>query len=205
MAMSLKVIVPPHPLIKHWLSILRERNTPNILYSTGYEQLGKWLTYEALRNWLPYKKEIINTDNGEADGFFINNEYPIKVFVMMPEGLSLWYGSKEVIPNSTLSLGELPKSIDSNEGIIFYSEQITTTSATLETLIKLKKLGVDSNRILLVTAICSNKGLNEIAKLFPNQVIYTSCIDEEDENTKLLVPGIGNPLLRLSTIFQDKN
>ena len=102
-------------------------------------------------------------------------------------------------------MGELPKSIDSNEGIIFYSEKITTTSATLETLIKLKKLGVDSNRILLITAICSNKGLNEIAKFFPNQVIYTSCIDEEDENTKMLVPGIGNPLLRLSTIFQDKN
>ena len=205
MAMSLKVIVPPHPLIKHWLSILREKNTPNILYSTGYEQLGKWLTYEALRNWLPYKKEIINTENGEADGFFINNEYPIKVFAMIPEGLSLWYGSKEIIPNSTLSLGELPKSIDSNEGVIFYSEQITTSSATLETLIKLKELGVDSNRILLITTICSNKGLNEIAKLFPNQVIYTSCIDEEDENAKSLVPGIGNPLLRLSTIFQDKN
>ena len=205
MAMSLKVIVPPHPLIKHWLSILREKNTPNILYSTGFEQLGKWLTYEALRNWLPYKKEIINTNNGDADGFFINNDYPIKVFAKMPEGLSLWYGSKEVIPNSTLLLGELPKSIESNEGVIFYSEQITTTSATLETLIKLKELGVESKRIILIAAICSNKGLNEIAKLFPNQVIYTSCIDEEDEKTKLLVPGIGNPLSRLSTLFQDKN
>ena len=163
MAMSLKVIVPPHPLIKHWLSILREKNTPDILYSTGYEQLGKWLTYEALRNWLPYKKEIVNTDNGDADGFFINNDYPIKVLAMLPEGLSLWFGSKEVIPNSTLSLGELPKTIESNEGVIFYSEQITTKSTTLETLIKLKELGVDSNRILLITAICSNKGLNEIA------------------------------------------
>jgi len=205
MAMSLKVIVPPHPLIKHWLSILREKNTPNILYSTGYEQLGKWLTYEALRNWLPYKKEIVNTENGNADGFFINNDYPIKVFAMMPEGLSLWYGSKEVIPNSTLLLGELPKRIESNEGVIFYSEQITTKSTAIKTLLKLKELGVDSNRILLITAICTNKGLNEIAKLFPNQVIYTSCIDEEDDNTKLLVPGIGNPLSRLSTIFQDKN
>ena len=111
----------------------------------------------------------------------------------------LWFGSKEVIPNSTLSLGELPKTIESNEGVIFYSEQITTKSATLETLIKLKELGVDSNRILLISAICSNKGLNEIAKIFPNQVIYTSCIDEEDERTQLLVPGIGNPLSRLST------
>ena len=205
MSMSLKVIVPPHPLIKHWLSILREKNTPNILYSTGYEQLGKWLTYEALRNWLPYKKEIVKTDNGDADGFFINNEYPIKVFAMMPEGLSLWYGSKDVIPNSTLSLGKLPKSIESNEGVIFYSEQITTKSTVLNTLLKLRELGVDSNRILLITAVCTNKGLNEIAKLFPNQVIYTSSIDEEDDNTKSLVPGIGNPLLRLSTIFQEKN
>ena len=205
MAMSLKVIVPPHPLIKHWLSILREKNTPNILYSTGYEQLGKWLTYEALRNWLPYKKEIVNTDNGDADGFFIDNDYPIKVLAMLPEGLSLWFGSKEVIPNATLSLGELPKSIDSNVGVIFYSEQITTKSSVLSTLIKLKELGVDSNRILLITAICTNKGLNEIAKLFPKQVIYTSCIDEEEDNTKLLIPGIGNPLLRLSTISQDKN
>ena len=205
MAMSLKVIVPPHPLIKHWLSILREKNTPNILYSTGYEQLGKWLTYEALRNWLPYKKEIINTDRGDADGFFINNDYPIKVFAMMPEGLSLWYGSKEIIPNSTLYLGELPQNIEANEGVIIYSEQITTKSKSIDTLLKLKELGVDSNRILLITSICTNKGLNEIAKSFPNQVIYTSCIDEEDENTKLLLPGIGNPLLRLSTIFQDKN
>ena len=205
MAMSLKVIVPPHPLIKHWLSILREKNTPNVLYSTGYEQIGKWLTYEALRNWLPYKKEVVNTDNGDADGFFINNDYPIKVFAMMPEGLSLWYGSKEVIPNSTLSLGELPKSIESNEGVIFYSEQITTKTSVLENLIKLKELGVDSNRILLISAICTNKGLNKIAKIFPNQVIYTSCIDEEDDNKNLLLPGIGNPLSRLSTIFQDKN
>ena len=205
MAMSLKVIVPPHPLIKHWLSILREKNTPNILYSTGYEQLGKWLTYEALRNWLPYKKEIVSTNNGDTDGFFINNDYPIKVFAMMPEGLSLWYGSREVIPNSTLSLGKLPKSIDQNVGVIIYSEQITTNSKALKTLLKLRDLGVESNRILLIAAICTNKGLNEIAKLLPKQVIYTSCIDEEDDNTKSLVPGIGNPLLRLSTIFQDKN
>jgi len=42
------------------------------------------------------------------------------VLAMLPEGLSLWFGSKEVIPNSTLSLGELPKTIESNEGVIFY-------------------------------------------------------------------------------------
>lgn len=205
MAMSLKVIVPPHPLIKHWLSILRDPNTPNILYSTGYEQIGKWLTYEAVRNWLPYKKEIIETSNGNIDGFFIDTNYPIRVIAQIPEGLSLWLGSKEVIPNSILSLGEIPNKINPNEGLILYQEQISLDSGTLHLLNKLKKIGVEAKRILIISCICSNEGLNEIAKIFPEQIIYTSSIDNEGEENNLLKPGIGNPMLRLSTKFQEKN
>mgnify|MGYP001396659525 CR=1 FL=1 len=202
MAMSLKVIVPPHPLIKHWLSILRDKNTPNILYSTAYEQIGRWLTYEALRDWLPFKKEFVETDNGKADAFYIDNNYPIRVIAQIPEGLTLWYGSKEVIPNATLSLGKTPSIISKNEGIIIYSEQIMNNKNPLETLKDLEMLGVESKRILLISSICSNKGLNKIAKEYPNQVIYTSCIDNEDDSRNILIPGIGNPIFRLSTMFK---
>ena len=200
--MSLKVIVPPHPLLKHWLSILRDKNTPDILYSTGYEQIGKWLTYEALRDWLPYKQEIIETFCGPKDSFFINSDYPIRVIAEVPEGLTLWYGAKEVIPNSILSLGELPKVIESNEGIIVYTSQIKKDDNSLDLLNGLDRLGVKSNRILMISCICSKDGLNEIAKLFPELKIYTSCIDIENDKSNYLNPGIGNPMLRLSTKFQ---
>ncbi len=205
MAMSLKVIVPPHPLLKHWLSILRDRNTPEILYSTGYEQIGKWLTYEALRDWLPYKQETIETFYGSKDSFFINSNYPIRVIAQIPEGLTLWYGAKEVIPNSILSLGELPNLIEKNEGIIIFTSQIRRDDNSLDILKRLDKLGVRSNRILLISCICSNEGLNEIAKFFPEQKIYTSCIDVENDHSSILNPGIGNPMLRLSTKYQEKN
>jgi len=205
MAMSLKVIVPPHPLLKHWLSILRDKNTPDILYSTGYEQIGKWLTYEAIRDWLPYKQEIIETFCGPKDSFFINSNYPIRVIAEIPEGLTLWYGAKEVIPNSILSLGELPKAIENNEGIIIYTSQIKKDNNILDLLRGLDKLGVRSNRILMISCICSKEGLNEIAKYFPEQKIYTSCIDIENDSSSYLNPGIGDPMLRLSTKFQEKN
>ena len=205
MAMSLKVIVPPHPLIKHWLSILRDKNTPNVLYSTAFEQIGRWLTYEALRDWLPFKKEFVNTDNGKAEAFYIDNNYPIKVIAQIPEGLTLWYGAKEVIPNGTLALGKIPKIISKNVGIIIFSEQIMNNKNPLKTLKELEKQGVESNRILIISLICSDKGLNRIALEYPNQVIYTSCIDKEDEYKNILVPGIGNPIFRLSTMFQEKN
>ena len=200
--MSLKVIVPPHPLIKHWLSILRDKNTPNILYSTAYEQIGRWLTYEALRDWLPFKKEFVDTENGKAEAFYIDNNYPIRIIAQIPEGLTLWYGSREVIPNATLSLGKTPSIIAKNEGIIIYSEQIMNNKNPLETLKELEMLGVESKRILLISSICSNKGLNKIAKEYPNQVIYTSCIDNEDDSSDILIPGIGNPIFRLSTMFK---
>ena len=205
MAMSLKVIVPPHPLLKHWLSILRDKNTPDILYSTGYEQIGKWLTYEALREWLPYKQEKIETFCGPKDSFFINSNYPIRVLAEIPEGLTLWYGAKEVIPNSILSLGELPNAIKHNEGIIIYTSQIKKDNNSLGLLKKLDKLGVKSNRVLMISCICSKEGLNEIAKFFPEQKIYTSSIDIENDSSSYLNPGIGNPMLRLSTKFQERN
>ena len=203
--MSLKVIVPPHPLIKHWISILRDRNTPDILFTTAYEQIGKWLTYEALRDWLPYKKEIISTEYGDTEGFYINIDYPIRVVAQMPEGLTLWLGAREVIPNATLNLGLLPGNIPANEGIIVYSESITKKKNPNKLLKNLERLGVESNRIILISCISSSNGLNEIAKVFPKQTIYTSCIDNEEETSGDLVPGIGNPILRMSTKFQEKN
>ncbi len=205
MAMSLKVIVPPHPLIKHWLSILRDKNTPNALYSTAFEQIGRWLTYEALRDWLPFKKEFVNTDNGKAETYYVDNDYPIKIIAQIPEGLTLWYGAKEVIPNGTLTLGEIPSIIPKNEGIIIFSEQISNNKNPLEILKGLETQGVKSNRILIISSICSDKGLNKIALEFPNQVIYTASIDEENESKNNLIPGIGNPIFRLSTMFQEKN
>ncbi len=205
MAMSLKVIVPPHPLIKHWLSILRDKNTPNVLYSTAFEQIGRWLTYEALRDWLPFKKEFVNADNGKAEVFYIDNNYPIKIIAQIPEGLTLWYGAKEVIPNGTLALGKIPTIISKNEGIIIFSDQIMNNKNPLETLRVLERKGVESNRILIISSICSDKGLNKIALEYPNQVIYTTCIDKEYESDNILIPGIGNPIFRLSTMFQEKN
>ena len=55
MAMALRVVVPPHPLIGHWLAVLRDRHTPGPLYASATTELGRWLSYEALRDWLPHR------------------------------------------------------------------------------------------------------------------------------------------------------
>ena len=76
MSMTLHVVIPPHPLIGHWLSILRIESTPAPIYSTALEQLGKWLTYEALREWLPHRKEEVLTSDSTTQGIIIEPSVP---------------------------------------------------------------------------------------------------------------------------------
>ncbi|NEO64544.1 MAG: uracil phosphoribosyltransferase, partial [Moorea sp. SIO4G2] len=51
MTLQLRVYVPPHPLVKHWLGVARDASTPPPLFKSAMTELGRWLTYEAMRDW----------------------------------------------------------------------------------------------------------------------------------------------------------
>ena len=140
--MSLKIIVPPHPLIAHWLTMLREKETPAPIYATGLAQLGKWLTYEAIREWLPYRKQDIETTQGTTEGTIIEARVPLLAIPNFPAGLELWQGAREVLPNASLCLGGIPHTIEKNAGVIIYKDQITTGGSVLKDLYLLKENNV---------------------------------------------------------------
>ena len=203
--MSLRVIVPPHPLISHWLTILRNPTTPEILYATGLEQLGTWLTYEALRDWIPNRKEQIDTSTGKTECTIIDPEIPILAIPYLPAGLELFRGARNLIPNSSLCIGGLPNEIDQNAGIIFYIDQITTGKMLLKDLKILKDKKIDSRRIRVIAALTANPGLKEIGKNIQDLNIYCACIDPELISESELSPGIGDPSLRIKTRVTSSN
>ena len=203
--MSLRVIVPPHPLISHWLTILRNPTTPEILYATGLEQLGTWLTYEALRDWIPNRKEQIDTSTGKTECTIIDPDIPILAIPYLPAGLELFRGARNLIPNSILCIGGLPNEIDQNAGIIFYIDQITTGKMLLQELKKLKDKKIDSRRIRVIAALTANPGLKEIGNNIQDLNIYCACIDPELISDSELSPGIGDPSLRIKTRVTSSN
>ncbi len=197
--MTLHVVIPPHPLIGHWLSILRIETTPPAIYATAIEQLGKWLTYEALRDWLPNKTEKISTSNGVTDGVIIESSVPLLIIPSLPGGLLMWQGAKEILPNASLCFGGVPDEIENNAGIIIYCDQINSGKLLLQKLIKLKELNVESRRIRIITPLASSDGLKVIGESFSDLKIYSSCIDSTVNENGEIIPGIGIPSLRLNT------
>ena len=198
MAMSLRVVVPPHPLIGHWLTMLRHRETPPALYATAMQELGRWLTYEALRDWLPHRREPIPTAHGDTEGLVVESRAPLLAMPVMPGGLELWQGGRQVLPEASLCLNGVPDSIETNAGLVIFIDQITDGTAVLRLLQDLQQQGVSGNRIRLITALCANAGLKILGEAAPDLTIYTTCIDEGLDAYGQAVPGIGDPLQRLN-------
>ncbi|MDD9861551.1 MAG: uracil phosphoribosyltransferase [Cyanobacteria bacterium MAG STY2_bin_7] len=198
MAMSLRVVVPPHPLIGHWLTMLRHRETPAALYATALQELGRWLTYEALRDWLPHRREMVPGLHGDTEGTLVEASVPLIAIPVLPAGLELWQGGRSVLPDSTLCLGSCPQEIEANAGVILFVDQISDGEATLKLLQELRSKGVDGRRLRLITALCASPGLKLLGEAIPDLTLHTACIDEGVGEQGEIRPGIGDPVRRLN-------
>ena len=197
MAKTLRVVVPPHPLIAHWLTVLRHEGTPAALYRTAMEELGRWLSYEALRDWLPHRREMVKTPLASTEGTMIETSVPLLAIPLLPGGLHLWEGARQVLPNADLCLGGVPTSIESKAGVMVLLDQIDDGEAVVSILSRLHQEGVDGRRLRVITTVCASPGLKRIGEAFPEITLHTACIDADLNEDNQILPGIGDPLLRL--------
>ncbi len=202
MAMTLRVVVPPHPLIAHWLTMLRNRTTPAALYATGLEELGRWLTYEALRDWLPYRFEEVQTHQTTTQGQVIENSVPLLAIPISRGGFELWQGARRVLPNAELCFKGVPDMVAENAGIVVYIDQIKSGQELLSSLQLLYEQNISPKRIRIITALASSPGLKNIGEQLPDLNIYAACIDPELTEFGEISPGIGNPSLRMKNKTQ---
>ncbi|BBL86041.1 uracil phosphoribosyltransferase (chromatophore) [Paulinella micropora] len=208
MSINLRVVVPPHPLIAHWLTILRDQLTPAPLFAIALEELGHWLTYEAVRDWLPYKSVEIQTPFGETTGSSISTATSLLAVQIVRGGQELWFGARKVLPTARLShiymtgqteiiSSQLPLNIPSEEGVLIFVPQITNAYELGAILTSLATKGVNGSRRRVITTIASNVGLKSLGESFPDLIIYCACIDPDLNDAGEIIPGFGNLEQRL--------
>ena len=213
MSMSLRVVVPPHPLIGHWLTLLRDRQTPSPLFATAMGELGRWLTYEALRDWLPLREVTVETPLGRSDGKVIDPEVPLLAIPVLRGGLGIWEGARTVLPNARVAhvgvscdspaeparwyLDDLPSEIGQRVGVLVFLPVLASGATLIAVLERLAALGVVGPRLRVVTSLCGAPGLKAVGERFPELTIYASGIDAEVDPERRLIPGFGDPAARL--------
>ncbi|MFN9694052.1 MAG: uracil phosphoribosyltransferase [Synechococcaceae cyanobacterium] len=213
MAMSLRVVVPPHPLIAHWLTLLRDRETPSPLFATAMAELGRWLTYEAVRDWLPERSVRIETPLAACDGRVVDGTVPVLAIPVLRGGLGLWQGAQGVLPAARVAhvglevpgldqpphwyLDDLPGRIGERVGVLVFLPVLARGATLVAVLDRLAQLGVRGPRLRVITSVASAPGLKHLGEHHPELTLYAACIDPELNAEGWVLPGFGDAARRL--------
>ncbi|MFZ9736427.1 MAG: uracil phosphoribosyltransferase [Prochlorotrichaceae cyanobacterium] len=208
MAPQLRVYVPPHPLIQHWLGIVRDQDTPTPLFRTALRELGRWLTYEALREWLPTLDRQVRTPLADCPATFIDAQQPLVVVPILRAGLGLLEGAQDLLPLATTYhlgivrneetleascyLNKFPPQFAPQTRVLLLDPMLATGGSILFALEELVKRGIDPAFVRIIGVVAAPPALQKLGSLYPAVVVYTAIIDEGLNAQGYIVPGLGD-------------
>ncbi|MEB3229105.1 MAG: uracil phosphoribosyltransferase [Synechocystis sp.] len=208
MASQLRVYVPEHPLIKHWLGVARDEATPPVLFKTAMMELGRWLTYEASRYWLETIDIQVQTPLAIAPATLINPNIPLVVVPILRAGLAILDGAQTLLPlaktyhlglvrneetlEPELYLNKLPASFAPDTRLLLLDPMLATGGTIMKALALLTERGIDPALMRIVSIVAAPPALQKISNTYPTLTIYTAMIDEKLNDKGFIVPGLGD-------------
>jgi uracil phosphoribosyltransferase len=208
MALQLRVYVPPHPLIQHWLGVARDKETQTPLFRSALSELGKWLTYEAIREWLPTVEMPVETPLTTCPGRFIDPQTPIAIVPVLRAGLAFVDAAQQILPLSSVYhigvvrneetlepsvyLNKFPKQFDPNARILITEPMLATGGSLTTVLAELLQRGIDIANIRVISVVAAPQALQKLNTECPGLVIYAATIDEGLNDQGFIVPGLGD-------------
>lgn len=208
MTLQLRVYVPDHPLIKHWLAVARDVNTPPVLFKSAMTELGRWLTYEATRYWLPTVDTHVQTPATICPATVINPEVPIAVIPILRAGLALLEGAQTLLPlasvyhlglvrnEETLEpscyLNKLPEKFAPETRVLIVDPMLATGGSMMAAMKEITSRGADPTLMRIVSVVAAPPALQKLSVEYPGLNIYTAIIDEALDERGYILPGLGD-------------
>lgn len=206
--LQLRVYVPPHPLIKHWLGVARDAATPSVLFRSAMTELGRWLTYEAVRDWLPTEETMVQTPLASCPATLINLAVPIAVVPILRAGLGLLEGAQTLLPlasvyhlglvrdEKTLStscyLNKLPERFDPQTRVLIPEPMLATGGSIMTAMAQILARGANPALTRIISVVAAPPALQKLSTAYPDLVVYTATIDAEVNEQGFIVPGLGD-------------
>lgn len=201
MASNLKII--DHPLLRHKLGILRDKNSSTQEFREITKEISRILAYEAMRDWTEMEQVEVETPMAKTKVDKIRNPplviaimragNPVQdaVLSMMPFASAGHIGiyRDKFIKNTVEYYFKIPK--DHEGKTVFLCEPLIATADTSVAAIdRLKSYNVGPIRLLSILA--SPEGLAKLQEFHPDVTVYALSKEAGINEMGYLMPGLGD-------------
>ena len=198
-----KVYVFDHPLIQHKTALMRDKNCSVKDFRDFVREIASLMTFEATRD-LPLKKVEIETPMAKAEFNVLEGE-DVAVVPILRAGLGMVDGVLDLIPNAKVGhIGlyrdpvthepheyycKLPTDIEKRR-IFVVDPMLATGGSAVDAINFIKDRGGKS--IAFMCIIAAPEGIEFLQKHHPDVDIYIAAKDAYLNDTKYIVPGLGD-------------
>nr|AYR05775.1 uracil phosphoribosyltransferase [Lithothamnion sp.] len=190
--MKLNIYTISHPITQLLSSNIQNRHFQSDTKNHTWKQLGLFLIYETIRNWIKIYKLKIKQINIIKELKILDPKESYLVIANITIDLGLIQEAKDLLPKCSISLIDfnknnpsflidsnfsyIPKKIDRSTKIIIIEKYINTEYflKLMDYLTNIKKINIISIRLICI--VCEDSKLITISHKYPQLNIYTTQI-----------------------------
>lgn len=190
-----------HPIAKHLLTVLRNKETSSARFRGICKQLTYFLFIEALRNIDTVQCDV-ETPLASFEGTKISNN--IVAVPILRSGLSMLPAAFELFENVLVGYIGMQRDDKSARANSYYAKLPDLTDKNVYVLDPMLATGGSAEgalniilecspaQVAMLSLITAPEGARHLENLFPDIPVYAIAIDERLNERKFIVPGIGD-------------
>ncbi|MDD8048632.1 MAG: uracil phosphoribosyltransferase [Thomasclavelia sp.] len=196
------VTVLDHALIKHKLTIMRDKNTSTYIFKQNLDEIAKLMAYEVTRN-VPLRDVEIETPITKTVGKEMDKH--IILVPILRAGIGLVDGFRDIIPTAKIGhigmyrdeetlipheyYARFPKGIEDSL-VIVVDPMLATGGSAAMAIQNIKNRGAKD--IMLVCLVGAPEGVKYLQEAHPDVDITLAALDDKLNEKGYIVPGLGD-------------
>ena len=197
-----QVHISNHPLIRHKLTLLRDKGTDHKQFRELIRELAVLLAYEATAD-LGLEEASVSTPMGAAEGHRLTEH--IGLIPVLRSGLGMVEGFWEMMPGAQVWHIGLYRDERTLRPVEYYNKlpvhptvqvclildpMLATGGSAVATVDVPKRWG--ARRIKFVGVIAAPEGIKALTTAHPDVPIHVAAVDERLNDIGFIVPGLGD-------------
>lgn len=195
--------VVDHPLIRHKLTIIRNKETGHQAFRELVNEVGTLVAFELTRDF-PFHSVKVETPLIETVGVKVEGKDVVLVPILRA-GLGMVDGLLKLIPNARVGYVGIERDETTHQPVHYYFKipknpkerhfiivdpMLATGGTAIATADSLKKLG--ATQIKFMCLIAAPEGVSAFCEAHPDVQVYAASLDEKLNENKYIIPGLGD-------------